>query len=248
MPNKRIRKWRSHRKCGEPEKNRGNRRADRQRRRLPFPSVTPPSSRSPPTDERATGQSGVIRTRAIMVRQSRRRVARRDPVEEEARGDGTDRPADGRVAKERRGLARSILREQSEEVMDGTSVMVQPSISRIPIPLLFIIPCRCAGILLSSGALLFLSLSRIGAAQRAAMTKQRSSGIRRVYMYALRDGEQSSSSSLRVVEQRHRGDSLRDSFVTNEMMRDSGKLNFPKLPPYAHESSGRAERHVDIRG
>lgn len=65
---------------------------------------------------------------------------------------------------------RSILREESEEVMDGTSVMVQPSISRTYTFIIYY-SCRCADTP-PSGAL-FLSLASIGVAQRPPVTKQR---------------------------------------------------------------------------
>jgi hypothetical protein len=62
---------------------------------------------------------------------------------ERRRGDESKRRPEEERSMETRetcnGGTRSILREESEEVMDGTSVMVQPSIS-LPIPLLFIIP------------------------------------------------------------------------------------------------------------
>lgn len=165
MPNKRIRKWRSHRSLsqgkvavGSPPPEAGRKPTKRQQGQL--------GGNKNACDNSEAEQRGI-------VQRVEQETKPREKKEEEAARD--ERRARRRVAEKEReresGGTRSILREESEEVMDGTSVMVQPSISRIPIPLLFIIlavadtPPRALSF--------FPSLSLIGTTQRPAVTKQR---------------------------------------------------------------------------
>lgn len=98
----------------------------------------------------------------------------RDNSEAERLGDESKRRPEEERSKEPRregtssGGTRSILREESEEVMDGTSVMVQPSISRTYTFIIYY-SCRCG---YSSSGALFLSPLAPRRIQRP-VTKQR---------------------------------------------------------------------------
>lgn len=141
-PNKRIRKWRSHRSSNWKK--------------------VEIAVGSPSLDE--------------LGRDSLGNKNERDNSEAERHGDESKRRPEEERSKETRGTSsggtRSILREDSKEVMDGTSVMVEPSISRTYTFIIYY-SCRCG---YSSSGALFLSLSRIGGSK--GQWRSNVSGIR----------------------------------------------------------------------